>query len=203
MVLSISVVGQSDKIDLAEQVFATKFNESLIHQVVTAYRAAGRAGTCAQKTRAEVSGGGKKPWKQKGTGQARAGTTRGPIWRGGGVTFASKTRDYTQKVNKKMYKGAMRSIFGGLYRDERLVLIKDLVMETNKTKDLLKKLKELNLSKVLLVTEEVHENLYLAGRNIPNVQLMDAQGINPVDLLRYDKVLMTVGALHKVEEMLS
>ena len=175
----------------------------MIHQVVTAYRAAGRAGTRAQKSRSEVRGGGIKPWKQKGTGRARAGTIRSPIWRGGGVTFAAKPQDYTQKVNKKMYQNAIRSILSELIRQERLILVDNFVVNNQKTRDLLQKLHSFNLSEVLIVADNVDPNLYLAARNLPNVDVRDVSGIDPVSLIGFDKVLFTVSALRKVEEMLA
>jgi large subunit ribosomal protein L4 len=174
----------------------------LIHQVVVAYMAAGRSGTKAQKTRDEVRGGGIKPWKQKGSGRARAGSIRSPIWRGGGVTFAAKPRDYSQKVNKKMYKGAIRSIFAELLRQDRLLLVENFSIPSNKTKDLIKKLKDLQLDHVLIITDQVDTNLYLASRNLEKVGVRDTSGVDPVSLISFDKILLTVPALKKIEEML-
>ncbi|MBB3185400.1 large subunit ribosomal protein L4 [Halomonas fontilapidosi] len=174
-----------------------------MHQVVTAYLAGGRQGTRAQKNRSDVRGGGKKPWRQKGTGRARAGTIRSPIWRSGGVTFAARPQDHSQKVNRKMYRAAMRSILSELVRQERLVAVDGFAVEAPKTKQLVAKLEELGLEKVLIVTEEVDENLYLAARNIPNVDVVDVAAADPVSLVAFDKVLVTVSALRKFEEKLA
>ena len=190
-------------IAVADTAFGREFNEALIHQVVTAYMAGGRAGTKAQKTRAEVSGGGAKPWKQKGTGRARAGTIRSPIWRSGGVTFAARPRNFEQKVNKKMYQGAMRSILSELARQERLVIVDGFELDGPKTKDLLAKLNAMGLSDVLIVSAEVADDLYLASRNLPKVDVRDPVGLDPVSLLRHEKVLMTVEAVRRVEEWLA
>ena len=190
-------------IEVADATFGKEFNEALVHQVVTAYLAAGRQGTRAQKTRSDVRGGGKKPWRQKGTGRARAGTIRSPLWRSGGVTFAARPQDYTQKVNRKMYRAAMRSILSELVRQERLVAIEAFAVESPKTKQLVAQLKELGLEKVLIVTEEVDEKLYLAARNIPNVDVVDVAAADPVSLVAFDKVLVTVSALRKFEEKLA
>jgi len=203
MSLSLKIAGQDKNVQLSEKIFGCTFNEDLVHQIVTAYLAAARTGTSAQKTRSEISGGGKKPWKQKGTGHARAGTTRGPIWRGGGVTFASKTRNYEQKVNKKMYLGAMRAIFSELLRKERLVLVDSFSVASNKTREFVKQLKDLGLNEVLLITENVDENLYLATRNLPNVSVRDIGSIDPLSLVRFDKVLLTLPVLKRIEEVLS
>ena len=193
----------SENMQLSDKVFGCEFNEALVHQIVVAYAAASRAGTSSQKTRAEVSGGGKKPWKQKGTGQARAGTTRGPIWRGGGVTFASCTPNYKQKVNKKMYLGAMRAIFSELLRQNRLVLVDSFDVVSHKTKELVAQLKALDLNKVLLITGEVDKNLYFAARNLSNISIRDVGSIDPLSLVGFEKVLVTVPVLKKIEEMLS
>jgi large subunit ribosomal protein L4 len=174
----------------------------LIHQVVVSYMAGGRKGTRAQKTRSEVRGGGRKPFRQKGTGRARAGTIRSPIWRGGGVTFAAKTQDFEVKVNKKMYRGAMQSILSELIRQERLVVIEDFSVAEPKTKEVQARLNDLNLDSVLVVMEEVDQNLYLGSRNLRQVDVIDVQGVNPVNLIGYEKVLFTVAALKKAEEML-
>lgn len=190
-------------VEVADATFGKEFNEALVHQVVTAYLAAGRQGTRAQKTRSDVRGGGKKPFRQKGTGRARAGTIRSPLWRSGGVTFAARPQDYTQKVNRKMYRAAMRSILSELVRQERLVAIESFVVEVAKTKQLIAQLKELGLEKVLIVTEEVDEKLYLAARNIPNVDVVDVAAADPVSLVAFDKVLVTVSALRKFEEKLA
>ncbi|RPG50547.1 MAG: 50S ribosomal protein L4 [Gammaproteobacteria bacterium TMED1] len=191
-----------EAVNLSEVTFGREYNEALIHQVVVAYMATGRQGTKALKTRSEVRGGGAKPYRQKGTGRARAGTIRSPIWRGGGQTFAAKPRDYYQKVNKKMYRGAMRSILSELIRQDRIVVTKDVSIEGPKTKQVQNLLKDLALEDVLIVVEEVDDNLYLGARNLKNVEVVDVQGINPVTLIRCKKVLFTVGALKKVEEVL-
>jgi len=190
-------------VEVADATFGKEFNEVLVHQVVTAYLAGGRQGTRAQKNRSDVRGGGKKPWRQKGTGRARAGTIRSPIWRGGGVTFAARPQDHSQKVNRKMYRAAMRSILSELVRQERLVAVDAFAVEAPKTKQLVAKLEELGLEKVLIVTEEVDENLYLAARNIPNVDVVDVAAADPVSLVAFDKVLVTVSALRKFEEKLA
>jgi large subunit ribosomal protein L4 len=191
------------KVKVSDSIFAADYNEALIHQVVTAYMAGSRAGTKAQKTRAEVRGGGRKPWRQKGLGRARAGTIRSPIWRGGGVTFAAKLRDFSQKVNKKMYRGAMRSIFSELARQDRLILIDEMVLENPKTKSFVEKLNELKLKEVLIITDEISENLYLASRNIPRVSIVDTLEINPYTLIGYEKIVMTKEAVQKVEAWLA
>lgn len=185
------------------EAFAQEFNESLVHQVVTAYLAAARSGTKAQKTRAEVRGGGAKPWRQKGTGRARAGTIRSPLWRGGGTTFAASPRDYSQKVNRKMYRGALRSILSELNRQERLVVLDKFEVEQPKTRELAEKLKGLGLGKVLIVTDEVSENLFLSARNLRDVGICAADQIDPVSLVHFEKVLLTVPAVKKIEEMLA
>ncbi|AKE52861.1 MULTISPECIES: 50S ribosomal protein L4 [Kangiella] len=189
-------------IKVSEVAFGREFNESLVHQVVVAYMAAARAGTRAQKNRSAVSGGGKKPWRQKGTGRARAGTIRSPLWRKGGVTFAAQPQDYTQKVNRKMYRGAIQSILSELVRQERLIVVEEFAVSAPKTKELVGKLKELDAKEALIVTEEVNENLFLASRNLHKVDVRDVQAIDPVSLIGFDKVVMTVAAVKKVEEML-
>ena len=189
-------------IQVSDVAFAREFNEALVHQVVTAYLAGARQGTRAQKTRSEVSGGGKKPWRQKGTGRARAGTIRSPIWTGGGVTFAAKPQDHSQKVNRKMYRAALRSILSELARQERLVVVEEMALEAPKTKLLVKSLAELDVKGALIVTEEVTGNLYLAARNLHDVDVRDVNGVDPVSLIGYDKVVVTVAALKKFEEML-
>lgn len=190
-------------VKVSEDTFGREFNESLVHQVVVAYMAGARAGTKAQKTRAEVSGGGAKPWRQKGTGRARAGTTRGPIWRTGGATFAAKPRDHSVKVNRKMYRGAIRAILSEMVRQERLVVVEDFKVTAPKTKELVGKLKELDLDNVLIVSEDLDENLFLAARNLHRVDVRDVQGLDPVSLVRFEKVLMTVPAIKRVEEWLA
>lgn len=190
------------KLDVADSVFSVDFNEPLVHQAVVAFMAGSRSGTKAQKTRSEVRGGGKKPWRQKGTGRARAGTIRGPIWRGGGVTFAAKPKNYEQKLNKKMYKGAMRSILSELARQDRLLVIDKLELKEPKTKLMLEQLHALSLNEVLIVTFELSENLFLSARNIPKVDVIDTAEIDPYILIGFDKVLMTKDALEKIEASL-
>jgi large subunit ribosomal protein L4 len=199
--MQINVNG-AQAIDVCERTFGGEFNETLVHQAVVAYMASGRQGSKKQKTRSEVSGGGAKPWRQKGTGRARAGTTRSPIWRSGGVTFAARPQDHSQKLNKKMYRAAMRSILSELVRQDRLVVVEELSVSAPKTKELLGKLNGLNLNDVLIVSDAVEENLYLAARNIPHVDVRDVQGTDPVSLIAYEKVLMTVSAVKKFEELL-
>ena len=190
-------------VEVSDQTFGREFNEALIHQVVTAYLAGARQGTRAQKTRSEVSGGGRKPWRQKGTGRARAGTTRSPIWRSGGVTFAAKPQDFSQKVKKKMYRAAMQSIWSELIRQGRLVITDDLGIDAPKTKALAAKLSALELSNVLIVAGEVSDALYLSARNLPHVDVRDADAIDPVSLISFEKVLVTVDALKAIEEQLA
>jgi len=189
-------------VDVSEVAFGKEFNEPLVHQVVTSFLAGARQGTRAQKTRSEVRGGGAKPWRQKGTGRARAGTIRSPIWRSGGVTFAASPQDHSQKVNKKMYRGAMRCILSELVRQDRLIIVESVEIEQPKTKLLIAKLKELGLEKALIVTENVDENLYLSSRNLPFVSVIDAQSADPVSLIGHEKILITVAALKKFEELL-
>jgi len=187
---------------VSEVTFAKEFNESLVHQVVTSFMAGARQGSRAQKNRSDVAGGGKKPWRQKGTGRARAGTASSPIWRSGGVTFAARPQDHSQKVNRKMYRGAMRCILSELIRQERLVVVENIAVDAPKTKALVSKLKEMDLQNVLIVTETTDTNLYLSARNIPHVDVRDVQGTDPVSLISFDKVLMTVDALKQFEEAL-
>ncbi|RQW68722.1 50S ribosomal protein L4 [Halomonas sp. YLB-10] len=202
--MNLNLAGASaGTVELSDATFGKEFNEALVHQVVTAYLAGGRQGTRAQKNRSDVRGGGKKPWRQKGTGRARAGTIRSPIWRSGGVTFAARPQDHSQKVNRKMYRAAMRSILSELVRQERLVAVDAFSVESPKTKQLVAKLSDLGLEKVLIVTEEVDENLYLAARNIPNVDVVDVAAADPVSLVAFEKVLATVSALRKFEEKLA
>jgi len=191
------------KVSVNDVVFAAEFNETLVHQVVTAYMAAGRAGTKAQKNRSAVSGGGRKPWKQKGTGRARAGTIRSPLWRSGGVTFAAQPRSYAQKVNKKMYRAAMRSIFAELVRQERLVVVDSFELAEPKTKLMVAKMAELGATNALIVTAEVNESLYLASRNLYRVDVADVAALNPVDLVGHDKIVITAEALKQVDERLA
>lgn len=198
-----AVTGQ---LTVADEVFARTFNEPLVHQIVVAYQAGGRAGTRAQKTRAEVRGGGAKPWRQKGTGRARAGSSRGPIWRGGGVTFAAKPQDHSQKVNKKMYRAAIRSIFSELLRQDRLLVVEALELPEIKTKQMIAQLTMLGLAgqrRVLLVSEEIDLNLYLSARNLGHVALSDVAALDPVSLVGADTVVITAGALQRVGEWLA
>ena len=190
-------------IDVADAAFGQDFNEALVHQVVTAYLAGSRAGTKAQKNRAAVRGGGAKPWRQKGTGRARAGTIRSPIWVGGGRAFAAQPRSYDQKVNKKMYRAALRSLLSELVRQDRLVVVKELSLEAPKTKMLATKLKELDLDSALILNEAFDEKLFLAARNLPNGGICDVASMDPVVLIRFDKVLVTLPALKMIEERLS
>lgn len=190
-------------LEVSEATFGREFNEALVHQVVVAYAAGARQGTKAQKTRSEVAGGGKKPWRQKGTGRARAGTIRSPIWRSGGATFAAKPQNHSQKVNKKMYRGAIKSILSELIRQERLIVVEKFGVDEPKTKQLAAKLKDMDLNDVLIVTKEVDENLFLASRNLHKVDVRDVQGIDPVSLIAFEKVLMTADAVKQLEEVLS
>ena len=193
------------QLTVAEEIFARPFNEPLVHQIVVAYQAGGRAGTRAQKTRAEVRGGGAKPWRQKGTGRARAGSSRGPIWRGGSVTFAAKPQDHSQKVNKKMYRAAISSIFSELLRQDRLLVVEALGLPEIKTKQLIVQLAMLGLAgqrRVLLISEEIDLNLYLSARNLGYVALSDVAGIDPVSLVGADTVVITAGAIQRVGEWL-
>ena len=190
-------------LQVSETTFGREFNEALIHQVVVAYANGARQGTRAQKNRSEVSGGGKKPWRQKGTGRARAGSIRSPIWRSGGVTFAARPQDHSQKVNKKMYRAALQSILSELVRQERLIVVEQFAIDAPKTKDLVAKLKSLELTDVLIVTPEVDENLFLAARNLYKVDVRDVTGLDPVSLIAFDKVLMTAEAVKQIEEMLA
>jgi large subunit ribosomal protein L4 len=200
--MKLKMVSGASELQVSEAAFGHEFNESLVHQVVTAYRAAGRAGTKAQKSRAEVRGGGRKPWSQKGTGQARAGSNRSPIWVGGGKTFAAKPRSFEQKVNRKMYRGALRAMLSQLARTERLVVTDGLALEAPKTKLLAGQLKAWSLESVLIVVEAADEKLFLAARNLPHVEVIEVSGVNPLSLARHDKVLMTVGAVKMLEERL-
>lgn len=200
-----TATGKASKktIEVSDVNFARDFNETLVHQAVTAYMAGGRSGTRAQKTRSEVRGGGKKPWRQKGTGRARAGTIRSPIWRSGGVTFAAKPQDWSQKLNKKMYRAAIRSILSELVRQERLIIVEDLGIDTPKTKELASKLAALGADSVNIITHDMTDGLYLSARNLIKVGVCDVEYVDPVGLIRFDKVLMTVDAVKKLEEKLS
>jgi large subunit ribosomal protein L4 len=190
-------------LEVSDATFGREFNEALVHQVVVAYAAGARQGTRAQKNRSDVRGGGKKPWRQKGTGRARSGTIRSPIWVGGGVTFAARPQDHSQKVNKKMYRGAVKSILSELVRQDRLIVVENFGVEAPKTKELKAKLKDLDLKDVLIITEELDENLFLAARNLYKVDVRDVQGIDPVSLIAFDKVLVTADAVKKIEESLA
>ena len=200
--MNINTIG-GQSLEVSEATFGKEFNEALVHQVVTAYLAGARQGTKAQKTRSQVSGGGKKPFRQKGTGRARAGTIRSPIWRGGGKNFAATPRNFEQKVNRKMYRGALRSIFSELLRQERLVVVDNIAIDAPKTKQFIAKMKELDVSNALFVSAEVDENLYLSARNVPHVDVLDVDAIDPVSLVAFEKVVITVPALKKVEEVLA
>ena len=201
--MELAIKDAKGGLEVSEATFGREFNEALVHQVVVAFGAGARQGTRAQKTRSEVRGGGKKPWRQKGTGRARAGTIRSPIWRSGGVTFAAKPQDHSQKVNRKMYRGAIQSILSELVRQERLIVVENFAVETPKTKDLLVKLKDLDLTDVLIVTPEVEENMFLAARNLYKVDVRDVQGIDPVSLIAFEKVLITADAVKQLEEALA
>jgi len=201
--MELKIAGSANGVvSVSDATFGKDFNEALIHQVVTAYLSGARQGTRAQKTRAEVSGGGKKPWRQKGSGRARAGSTRSPIWRTGGVTFAARPQDHSQKVNKKMYRAAMRSILSEIVRQDRLVVVENIAAETPKTKQFTEQLKSLGVSNALIVADAVEQNLYLASRNIPYVDVRDVVALDPVSLIAHEKVVVTVPALKKIEEML-
>jgi large subunit ribosomal protein L4 len=199
---TLKLVNGGGELQVSDAAFGQQFNESLVHQVVTAYRNAGRAGTKAQKSRAEVRGGGRKPWSQKGTGQARAGSNRSPIWVGGGKTFAAKPRSFEQKVNRKMYRGAIRAMLSELARTERLLVTDGIELEAPKTRLLVNQLKQWGLEKALIVVEATDEKLFLAARNLPYVEVVEVAGINPVALAAYDKVLVTRGAIKMLEERL-
>ena len=190
-------------ISISNEVFSKEFNESLIHQAVVSFLASSRQGSAKQKNRAEVRGGGKKPYRQKGTGRARAGTIRSPLWRGGGVTFASRPRDFSKKINKKMYRAAIKSIFSELVRQNRLVAFEKPVLEKPKTKEIANFLNQFSLSKVLIITDELDMNLYLSARNIPNVDVISVREINPVNLLKPQKVAVTSEALKQIEDWIN
>jgi len=203
MSVQINIAGGKGSVDLSDDNFAVSFKEALIHQVVTAYLAGGRSGTSAQKNRAQVSGGGKKPWRQKGTGRARAGTIRSPIFTGGGQTFARSTRDYSQKINRKMYRGAMRSIVSELARQERLVVVKELTVKAPSTRDMAAKLEKLGITHGLIVLAEDDNNVMLSVRNIPNIEITTVSDLNPVSLVAYEKILITADAVKTLDEKLS
>ncbi|MCC5863416.1 MAG: 50S ribosomal protein L4 [Gammaproteobacteria bacterium] len=201
--MKLHAAGGEGSVQLSDATFGGDYNEPLVHQVVTAYLAGGRAGTKAQKTRAEVRGGGIKPWRQKGTGRARAGTIRSPLWVGGGRAFAAQPRDHGQKVNRKMYRGALRSMLSELVRQERLVLTESFAVDAPKTKLVVQKLKDFGLTQGLIVVEAFDEKLYLAARNLPGVEVLSAQELDPVSLARHAQVVMTVPAAKLIEERLS
>ncbi len=195
--------GKAGKITVTDAVFGQKFNEALVHQVLVAYMAGGRAGTKAQKTRAEVRGGGRKPWKQKGTGRARVGTIRSPLWRGGGVTFAARPRDFSQKINRKMYRGALRSILSELVRQERLCCIERFELDAPKTAHAKAFLNALGLQQALIITDEVTPNAHLATRNLQGVSVIDTTELNPQSLVGHEHIVITRAAINKVEAWLS
>ena len=212
MSLSVALAQQSapsadapSDVDLSEVVFGQQFNEPLVHQAVVAYLAGGRQGTKAQKTRSDVRGGGRKPWRQKSTGRARAGSSRSPLWRGGGCTFAARPQDHSVKLNRKMYRGAVRCIFSDIVRHDRLIVVppSSLIFDTPKTKALVAKLSALELDNVLIIAAQVERNLYLSARNLHSVEVCDAEAINPVLLMSYEKVLVTTDALKAIEERLT
>lgn len=195
--------GEDPNITVADQVFSVDYKPALIHQVVTAYLASARSGTVAQKSRADVSGGGSKPFRQKGTGRARAGTSRGPIWRGGGRAFAARPRNYAQKVNRKMYRGAMRSILSELIRQGRLTVVPEFSVDEPKTRLLADKLVAMNLTEVLILIEDHDDNLFLAARNLPRVDVLMAEEVDPVSLIAFENLVATEGAIRKLEERLA
>ncbi len=206
MVLQIPAISDQESASalvVSDEVFGQEFNETLVHQLIVRYLAGARAGTKAQKNRAAVSGGGAKPWRQKGTGRARAGTLSSPIWRSGGVTFAAQPRDYKQKLNKKMYKVGVRSIFSELLRQERLVVSNEILPTSPKTKELVGKLSKLTAKRILIVADQLTDELLLASRNIPYVEVTNVEGLNPVSLVGADKVIATVSAVKQLEERLS
>lgn len=201
--MEISVQGSKSKVSVSDAAFAREFNEALVHQVVTAYLAGARSGTKAQKNRSAVRGGGAKPWRQKGTGRARAGTIRSPLWRGGGKVFAAQPRDFSQKVNKKMFRAALQSIVSELLRQDRLVVVSELGVDAPKTKTLVAKLKDLGVEGALILTDGLDETLYLAARNLAKVNVIDAAVVDPVSLVQFDKVVATVDAVKRIEERLA
>jgi large subunit ribosomal protein L4 len=202
MKLQLKYATPASEIQLSDAAFGRAYNETLIHQVVTAYMAAGRAGTKKQKSRAEVRGGGKKPWSQKGTGQARAGSIRSPIWVGGGRAFAARPRDFTQKVNRKMYRAAMQSMISELARTDRLVAVESLELAAPRTKLLVSKLAEFGLTRALILVEAYEEKLFLAARNVPYVDVLPVASLDPLSLIKHDKVVATVGALKLLDQRL-
>ena len=205
MELALALPGKEtgDKISLSDETFGREYNEPLVHQSVETYLDGARQGTVKQKTRSEVRGGGRKPWRQKGTGRARSGTIRSPIWRSGGVTFAARPQDFSKKLNIQMYRGAMQCILSELIRQARLIVVNEFAVETHKTKDLVTKLKDFDLDNVLIVSDQIEENLYLAARNLHKVDVLEVSGLDPVSLIGFEKVLITLPALKKAEELLS
>jgi large subunit ribosomal protein L4 len=201
--MELQIQGGSGSVQVSDETFGQEFRESLVHQVVTACMAGTRAGTVRQKNRSEVRGGGTKPWRQKGTGRARSGTIRSPLWRTGGRAFAARPRDYTQKINRKMYRGAMRSILSELVRQDRLVTVESIAVDAPRTRDLLAKLKALGADNALIVSDVADDNLYLAARNIPHVAVCDAAGADPVSLVGFDTVIIPANALKQLEERLA
>jgi large subunit ribosomal protein L4 len=201
--MELQIQGGSGSVQVSDETFGQDFRESLVHQVVTACMAGTRAGTVRQKNRTEVSGGGTKPWRQKGTGRARSGTIRSPLWRTGGNAFAARPRDYTQKINRKMYRGAMRSILSELVRQDRLIAVDSIAVEAPKTRDLVAKLKALGADNALIISDAADDNLYLAARNIPQVAVCDAASADPVSLVGFEKVIVTANALKQLEERLA
>jgi large subunit ribosomal protein L4 len=199
--MDIQVANAESKVELNDATFGKEYNEALVHQVVTAYLAGARQGSVATKNRSDVAGGGAKPWRQKGTGRARAGTIRSPIWVGGGHAFARSPQNWTQKENKKMYRGAIKSILSELVRQDRLVVVEDLKFDQPKTKAFLAKMKDVNVSNALIVADEVDQNLYLSARNVPHVEVSDVAGVNPLNLVAYEKVVVTVAAIEKLQEV--
>jgi len=201
--MELQIQGGSGSVQVSDETFGQDFRESLVHQVVTACMAGTRAGTVRQKNRTEVSGGGAKPWRQKGTGRARSGTIRSPLWRTGGNAFAARPRDYTQKINRKMYRGAMRSILSELVRQDRLIAVDSIGVDAPKTRDLVAKLKALGADNALIISDAADDNLYLAARNIPQVAVCDAASADPVSLIGFEKVIVTANALKQLEERLA
>jgi large subunit ribosomal protein L4 len=201
--MDIAIHNSKKKVSVSDDAFAASFNETLVHQLVVSYMASGRAGSKAQKSRSQVRGGGAKPWRQKGTGRARAGTIRSPIWRSGGVTFAATPRDFSKKLNKKMYRVGMRSLVSELVRQDRLVLIDKLGVTEPKTRQMQARLAELGVDDALLLTDGLDSAVYLAARNIPNIQVMDISIVDPVSLLQQEKVVIDEAALKKLEERLA
>ncbi|MBT8132031.1 MAG: 50S ribosomal protein L4 [Gammaproteobacteria bacterium] len=201
--MQLQLLDSKKGVDVSDEAFSSEFNEALVHQVVNAYMAGRRRGSKAQKNRAQVSGGGAKPWRQKGTGRARAGTSRGPIWRTGGRTFAARPRSFKQKVNRKMYRGAMSALVSELIRQDRLLVVESFSLDAPKTKGLVSKLKDMGLDDVLILLEAYDENVHLASRNLQKVGALEVSAVDPVSLLHYDKVLTTVAALRRLEEKLA